>query len=125
MRKYYLYYPEIDYTYEVEVWKDEYIEYLWYKHFNKYFNPMDYLLDDKSSKVYNAIENKWLKNEIDEFSIGNEPEFLKFLLDRFEDEAKSSWFDDENENENENPNDWWDNLEYEEKETVMRDYKGY
>lgn len=78
-----LYYPEINFNYKVDIGKNEYVEYLWEKQTNKKYYWFNYFLDDKDKKLYSKLEKMWLFNELDEYEIRKEPEFNKFLLDRF------------------------------------------
>lgn len=119
-----LYYPNIDdgYYFTTHAWKNDYIEYLWEKYFNKPFDIRTYLLDDKHGIVYNDLEKKWFNNELDELSISKEPKFTQFLLDKYEDEARNEF---ERENEWKDPDDWWEDLDEDKRRVIMESYRGY
>ena len=114
-----LYYPDIDYTYDVLIWKNDYIEYLWFKHFGKHYDSLSYMLDDKNGEVYKGLEKQWYENKIDEFSIRNEEEFKQFLLDRYAEEARDRYYKEEEEKD---PDDWWESLNDDTKERIMADH---
>lgn len=89
----YLYYPEIDFNYKVNIDKDEYLEYLYEKETNTPFNIMTYFLDKDKVKVYNKLEDKWFHNKLDLFEIRKEQEFYDFLINRFKDKAYGRYYD--------------------------------
>ena len=91
MMKIDLHYETYDYEfdYTVDAYKDDFIEYLWCRHFEKPFNTLTYLVDDPKGAVYNKIEYEWWHNKIDEYSIKNEPQFIEFLKDKYY--SKAYW----------------------------------
>ena len=92
-----LYYPEYRLNYKVDIGKDEYIEYLWEKEIGKPFDVMTYFLEPLGKDIYNKLEEKWFKNELDLFGIRNQSKFQNFLYNRFKDKAELKYWKDESE----------------------------
>ena len=92
-----LYYPRYGFTYKVDIWKDEYIEYLWEKETGTSFHPLSYFLEPLGKEIYSKLEKEWANNKLPLYDIRQEKEFYNFLLDRFEDKAENAYWKSEEE----------------------------
>lgn len=86
MKVFSLYYKDMDYTYYVSPWRDDYIEYLWEKETGRKFNILNYKLYEPKD-LYSKLEDEWTHNKLDEHSIDNSSDFYNYLLARYEEEA--------------------------------------
>ena len=84
MYKIELYYKNKELSLDVN--RDDFIEYLWEQRTGKIFRYVAYVLDDLNSKIYKEIENDYLNNRIDEYSILHDSKFKDFMIRKYTDE---------------------------------------
>lgn len=71
-----------------EVFKDDFIEYLWEIEVGTKFNPLSYVLYDPRSVIYKKMEQKWVNNELDELEIIKREDFLDFMYNKYKEELE-------------------------------------
>ena len=79
-----------------EVTRDDMIEYLWMKNYDDViFDSSMFGLYPNGRENYKKAEQMWLNNEIDEFALTSDPDFIKFLETKYEGAAFDIWFEAE------------------------------
>jgi len=99
MFKVVLKYEDIDYEYDIELSREDYVEYEYEKRIGRPFNLTSYFLDDNGIKTYNEIEDKWYHNEVDERKLLADEKFILFLKDKYREEAFNEYYKEQEEEE--------------------------
>lgn len=68
--------------YKVDVWKDEFVEYLWEQKVGVTYKSTNYYLYEPKG-LYKKLENDWWNNKINEEALLNDQKFIEWLQIRY------------------------------------------
>jgi len=85
---------EESFTIAVDEDLQDIIAFLYYKKYEKPYNELSWYLEDGAKEFVKDIEDKWLHNTLDTFSLYQDPEFLEFLSDWYTDELTEEQLED-------------------------------
>lgn len=113
---YTLYYS--DYSFDIEQNYKDILDYEYEKVFNE---EIGFFLTPEQKSFIQIFDSKWNKNEICEsdYYTTRNYDFLKWLKDKYADEAEEANLEDMDADE------WWGSLDYDTKESIMEQYYGY
>lgn len=74
---------EYEYEYIVDIGLEDVKEYYYEKKFNKPFDEMSYRLDAECKEFVKDIEEKWLKNKVDELALILDYKFINWLKEKY------------------------------------------
>ena len=71
------------FSYVVETTLQDFVEYFYFKHYNKEYQSLSWYLEEGAKEFVKSIEDDWMHNRIDEFALMNDRDFKKFLKHKY------------------------------------------
>ena len=76
------------YLYDIDVSLQDIVEYAFESNYLIEYDPLKWYLEKGSREFVNNIENKYMRNEIDEHELSQDKSFIEFLKNKYKDEVE-------------------------------------
>lgn len=69
--------------YTIDVDLQEILEYLYYKRYNKFYNPLSWYLEDNAKEFVKSIEDDWFHNRLNDIELSQNKDFISYLKHKY------------------------------------------